>query len=91
MRRAYPLQVTSEPLPRLIDRLAARGSSASTLLTNLRISDLRALSSNLAGQPCLMGFREEVGYWMLLGPAATAAPQQWRSPKARPLGMPALE
>ena len=35
MRRAYPLQMISQPLPRLIDRLAARDSSASKLLTNL--------------------------------------------------------
>ena len=97
MRRAYPIKITSAPLPGLIDRLAERDPGSSTLLTNLgiadlralRMADLRALCPDLAGQSCLLGFRAEVGYWLLLGPAASTVPRRWRTPKATPLGMPA--
>ncbi len=40
-----------------------------------------------ARSPACSGFRSEIGFWMLLGAAATAVPPQWRSPKARPTGM----
>jgi hypothetical protein len=60
------------------------------LVTNLRISDLTSIGRRLDAEPRLIGFRREIGYWMLLGPAATAAPRQWRIPKAKPLGMPRL-
>lgn len=87
MRRAHPIEVTSEPMPRLIDRLATRDPGTSTLLTNLEFADLRALSSYPAEPRRLLGFRREIGYWMLLGPMATTVPQRWRSQRATPLGM----
>jgi hypothetical protein len=60
------------------------------MLTNLGIADLRLLSSHLPPGPRLLGFRREIGYWMLLGAVAAAVPQQWQLPKATPLGMAAL-
>jgi hypothetical protein len=96
IRSAHPIELAAEAMPGLIERCAERAPGGSTLLTNLRIGDLRDLrstetsaASRLGGDDRLLGFRREVGYWMLLGPAAAAAPQRWRSPRATPLGMPA--
>jgi Glycosyltransferase like family len=96
IRRPHAVELTAEAMPGLIERLAERDPGSSTLLTNLTIGDLRDLkiaelrsgASYLDGQNRVLGFRREVGYWMLLGPAAAAAPQRWGSPRATPLGMP---
>jgi hypothetical protein len=70
--------------------VAAWDSAAPLLLTNLELADLRSLAAHLPRAPRLIGFRKEIGYWLLLGAAADAVPRNWRSPKARPLGMPAI-
>jgi hypothetical protein len=70
--------------------IAAWDPAAPLLVTNLTLADLRSLASHLPRGPRLLGFRREVGYWLLLGVAATAVPRNWQSPKARPLGMPAI-
>jgi hypothetical protein len=89
-RRGRSLQFTSGSMPELIGQVVARPSGASVLLTNLGHANLRALSPHLPRGPRLLGYRREIGFWLLLGAAAIARPQQWRSPQARPLGMPAL-
>ncbi len=83
------IMLTSEDMAGLVDTVAAWLPSTSILLTNLRLGDLRSLGSRLPRGPRLIGLRWEVGYWMLLGGAA-ATPEQWRSRRATPLGMPAL-
>jgi hypothetical protein len=90
VRGSRPIVFTSRPLSELSEMVANSAPSTSMLLTNLGIADLRSLGSHLPRGPRLLGFRREIGYWMLLGAAAAAAPRSWRSPKARPLGMPAL-
>ena len=71
-----------------IDKVGGRPAGASLLLTNLRRADLRGARPAATGpSPAVLGFRREIGFWMLLGAAATAVPPQWRSPKARPTGM----
>ncbi len=90
VRQGRPIMFSSQPFDRLVETIIASSPSASTLLTNLELADLRALASHLAREPHLLGFRREIGFWMLLGTAAETVPGQWRSPKATPLGMPAL-
>jgi len=70
--------------------LSAWDPGAPLLVTNLRLADLRTLASHLPSGPRLLGFRREVGYWLLVGAATGAAPREWRSARARPLGMPAI-
>jgi len=86
-RRGRPIMLTASTLSAMIDKVAGRPAGASLLLTNLRRADLRALGPRLGSEPRLLGFRREIGFWLLLGAAATAVPPQWRSPKARPTGM----
>jgi hypothetical protein len=70
--------------------VAALDPAAPLLITNLQLADLRSLAAHLPRGPRLLGFRSEIGYWLLLGAPATAAPRNWQSAKARPLGMPAI-
>lgn len=84
VRRGRRVMLTSQRMPELLETIVAQPSSTSILLTNLRISELRSLASRLPREPRLLGFRREVGWWMLLGPAAGALPQQWRSPQSTP-------
>ncbi len=86
-RRGRSIVLTSSSHSAAIDKVVGRPAGASLLLTNLRRADLRALGPRLGTEPRLLGFRREIGFWMLLGAAATAVPPQWRSPKARPTGM----
>jgi hypothetical protein len=88
-RRGRPVRFASWTLPELIGKLVAQPAGRSMLLTNLRVGDLRAISPHLPPGPRLLGYRREIGFWLLLGAAAGARPPEWRSPKARPLGMPA--
>jgi hypothetical protein len=90
MRRDRPITLTSGRLPELADTISACPLSTSLILTGLRIADLQSLAPGLPTGPRLLGFRREVGHWMLLGPAAKADPPRWRLPSSTPLGMPAL-
>jgi hypothetical protein len=89
-RHGRRITFTSRRLPEVADTIAAQSPSTSVLVTNLQIGDLRTLAPQLRREPRLLGFRREAGYWMLLGAAATAVPEQWRLPKSSPLGMAAL-
>ena len=89
LRGGQPVRLTSRRMPDLADAVVAASPSTSILLTNLGIADLRALAPRLPRQARLLGFRREVGFWMLLGAAAAAVPEQWRSAKSIPWGMPA--
>jgi Glycosyltransferase like family len=72
------------------ETIATWDRAAPLLLTNLELADLRSLALHRPSAPRLLGFRREVGYWLLIGAAGKAVPRNWRSPKARPLGMPAI-
>jgi hypothetical protein len=90
IRRGRRITLTSGRAAELADTIAACPSGTSLLLTNFRVADLRSLAPSLPTVPRLLGFRREVGHWLLLGPAAEAAPLRWRLPSSTPLGMPAL-
>jgi hypothetical protein len=87
LRRDRPITVTSRGAGELTEMIRGRPASHSMLLTNLRIAELTSIGRRLDAELRLIGFRREIGYWMLVGPAAAAAPRQWRIPKAKPLGM----
>ena len=89
VRDGRPISFASHPMPELIDIVSGLAPGASMLVTDLRIADLKALAPHLPAAPRVLGFRREIGLWILLGTAAGARPREWRSPKARPLGMPA--
>jgi hypothetical protein len=41
-----------------------------TLLTNLDLSHLGSLRASVADTPCAIGYAREIGYWVLIDPAA---------------------
>ena len=90
LRRGRSITLSSRAMPEMIDAIRAWTPRTSILLTNLGVADLRSLAPHLPPALRVMGFRREIGYWMLLGPAAATAPKQWRSVAATPLGMPAV-
>jgi Glycosyltransferase like family len=91
MRGATPITLTAQTLPGIVDIVAGAEPATPILLTNLARGDLGALAPHLPRGPRLLGFRREIGYWLLLGRAADAtAPSSWRTAKARPFAMPAL-
>ena len=66
-----PISFASHPMPELIDEVVSgRAPGASMLLTNLRIADLGRWRRTCRSAPRLLGFRREIGLWMLLGAAA---------------------
>jgi glycosyl transferase family 2 len=89
VRGGRSVQVTSGDIPEALDAIAAVRRGTSVLITNLQAADLRTLARRLPPGPRLLGFRGEVGYWMLFGPAAETGPVAWRSPNAKPFAMPA--
>jgi hypothetical protein len=44
-----------------------------TLLTNLDLAHLGSLRAMVAATPCVIGYAREIGYWMLVDPAAQQA------------------
>jgi hypothetical protein len=91
IRGTKPIALTARSRSGIADILADADPSTPILLTNLGRRDLRALASSLPPGPRLLGFRREIGYWLLLGRGAAAtAPPSWRTAKARPFAMPAL-
>jgi hypothetical protein len=91
IRGTRGITLAAQPLSGLAEIVAASDPSTPILLTNLDRGDLRRLGSHLPPGPRLLGFRREIGYWLLLGRAAAAsAPPSWRTAKARPFAMPAL-
>jgi hypothetical protein len=77
-------------MPEVVEAIAEFSPGTSILIANLRSADLRSLARQIPPGPRLLGFRSEVGYWMLVGPAVATPPQRWRLPRSTPLAMPAL-
>lgn len=89
VRHGRPISFSSHPLSELVGVVKGLEPGGSMLVTDLRTADLRTLAPHLPPGPRVLGFRHEVGLWILLGAAAEAGPREWSSPKARPFGMPA--
>ncbi len=89
VRGGRPISFDARPMPELIDAVAALLPGGSMLVTDLRLADLKELAPHLPPGPRVLGFRREIGLWILLGAAARARPREWHAPEARPLGMPA--
>jgi len=61
--------------------------AAVMLVTGLRVRDLRALAPHLPNSRPLLGFRGEVGYWLLVGPSVPEVAPRFRSKRSTPVGM----
>jgi hypothetical protein len=86
-RLGHEMHMTSGGPERAVAAVRTAPAGANVLLTNLRVADLRALAPHLATTRPLLGFRREVGYWLLVGPSAGHVAGRLRSPRSTPLGM----
>lgn len=85
VRGREPITVAATPMSGLSKLLAGAGRSDSILVTNLDLGGLRAVEPSLPPGPRLLGFRQEIGYWLLLGPAgARSSWQTWQTAQATP-------
>ena len=85
VRGLEPISVVASPISGLAEILAGTLPSESVLLTNLGLDELRAVGPLLPYGPRLLGYRTEIGYWLLLGPAAAIAPPRaWHAPQSKP-------
>lgn len=88
LRRDQALTVTSMTMADLTQRLAARDGERPLLITNLAVSDLRALRALLPTRRRLVGYHENTGCWLLLGePAMRVTQEPFTLRRARPCGM----
>jgi Glycosyltransferase like family len=87
IRRGHKLHVTSGGLDRALDSIRTAPAGSSVLVTGLQAVDLRAIAPHLTiGRP-LLGFRREIGYWLLLGPSVDRVAARLRSQRSTPVGM----
>jgi hypothetical protein len=88
LRGDQPVHVTSMAMGELTQRLAAWNAEQPVLITNLSVSDLRALRALLPSRRRLVGYHENIGCWVLLGePAMRVTQEPWNSRRAKPFGM----
>jgi hypothetical protein len=86
-RLGHEMHVTSGGLEQAIAAIRAAPADANVLVTDLHLRDLRALAPHLPAARPLLGFRREVGYWLLVGPSVGQVAARLRSPRSTPLGM----
>jgi glycosyl transferase family 2 len=86
-RLEHELRVTSGGLQRAIASIRTAPAGASVLVSGLRVRDLRALAPYLSNGRPLLGFRREVGYWLLVGPSVGHVAARLRSQRSTPFGM----
>jgi hypothetical protein len=86
-RLGHEMHVTSGGLERAVAAIRTARAGANVLMTDLRAADLRALAPYLTTTRPLLGFRREIGYWLLVGPSAGHVGARLRSPRSTPVGM----
>jgi hypothetical protein len=64
-----------------------RDGNADVLATGLRLADLRAVAPHLRASRPLLGYRREIGYWLLAGPSVGDVAARLRTQRSTPAGM----
>ena len=86
-RLGHELHVTSGGPERAIAAIRTAPEGANVLVSNLQVRDLRALAPHLSTTRPLLGFRREVGYWLMVGPSVGRVSSRLRSRRSTPVGM----
>lgn len=86
-RLGHEMHLTSGGLERAIDAIRTAHADANVLVSDLNVRDLRALAPHLSTMRPLLGFRREVGYWLLVGPSVGRVAARLRSRRSTPAGM----
>jgi hypothetical protein len=86
-RLGHEMHLTSGGLERAIAAIRTAHAGANVLVSDLHVRDLRALAPHLSTVRPLLGFRREIGYWLLVGPSVGRVAARLRSPRSTPVGM----
>ena len=86
-RREYEFRVTSVAPEKAVGLIGSAAQDANVLVSGLSARDLHSYAPHLRTRRALLGFRREVGYWLLVGPSAAQAATRLRSQKSMPVGM----
>ena len=87
-RLEHQLHLTSKGRDEALAAITTAPAGASVLAAGLRVRDLRALAPHLPHARRVLGFRKEIGYWLLVGPNVERVAARLRSVTSTPLGMP---
>ena len=68
-RLEHDMRVTSGGPELALASIRTAPAGTNVLVSGLRVRDLRALAPHLSNTRPLLGFRREVGYWLLVGPS----------------------
>jgi hypothetical protein len=80
------VNLTSRTPEKLGEAVAATPAGRPILLTNLTLEDVRRLTRNGPPRERVLGYWTSLGYWMLIDVPLEALPDQWRAPRATPMG-----
>lgn len=86
-RLEHELHVTSGGRESAIASIRTAPAGTNVLLSGLGVRDLRALAPHLQNTSPLLGFRREIGYWLLIGPNVEQVAARLRSTRSTPCGM----
>jgi hypothetical protein len=86
-RLEHDMRATSGGAERAIASIRTAPAGTNVLVSGLRVCDLRALVPHLSKTRPLLGFRSEVGYWLLVGPSVGPVAARPRSRRSTPAGM----
>jgi hypothetical protein len=81
------LHVTSGGVEKTIASIRAAPEGINVLVSGLTFRDLRALARHVSHTGSLLGYRGEVGYWLLVGPSVPDVAARLRSRRSTPVGM----
>ncbi|WP_114424247.1 glycosyltransferase family A protein [Nocardioides houyundeii] len=84
-RAGYDVWFTSGSLA---ERPAPDRPDDACLWTNVTLTDLTELGPALAGAPHVIGYHDDIGYWVLTGEAARRRDEIWTDPRSRPARLP---
>jgi hypothetical protein len=86
-RLGHEMHMTSGGPERAIAAIRTAPEGANVLVSDLQVRDLRTLAPHLSTTSPLLGFRREIGYWLLVGPSVGHVAARLRSPRSTPVGM----
>jgi len=86
-RLEYEFSVTSGAPETAVGSIRSAAQDANVLVSGLSARDLRSYAPHLWNRRALLGFRREIGYWLLVGPSAAQAATRLRSQRSTPVGM----
>ena len=86
-RLGRDMHMTSGGLGHALDAIRTASADDGVLVTGLRLGDLRRLAPHLTGARPLLGYRREVGYWLLVGPTVGDVAGRLRSRRSTPVGL----